>query len=177
MIGTSHSYKTIDTIPNRGKCATKQHYRCALVTCSILFHVTIVIDQENIDRKESLRYRAHQDRQGKYSGLHIICEVDSDESEEDKSETKDDAPKASMVLSQKNECKCLSCGKTLRKSKYKLERERELRVFIAMIKEKPMLLEEWSDDLWISLIESGTVHRDGSITFLFKNGASIHVTQ
>ena len=103
--------------------------------------------------------------------------VDSDESEEDKSETKDDAPKASMVLSQKNECKCLSCGKTLRKSKYKLERERELRVFIAMIKEKPMLLEEWSDDLWISLIESGTVHRDGSITFLFKNGASIHVTQ
>ena len=59
----------------------------------------------------------------------------------------------------------------------KLERERELRVFIAMIKEKPMLLEEWSDDLWISLIESGTVHRDGSITFLFKNGDSIHVTQ
>ena len=24
-----------------------------------------------------------------------------------------------MVISQKNECKCLSCGKTLRKSKYK----------------------------------------------------------
>ena len=59
----------------------------------------------------------------------------------------------------------------------KLERERELRVFIAMIKEKPLILEEWSDDIWISLIESATVHKDGSITFLFKNGASIHVTQ
>ena len=59
----------------------------------------------------------------------------------------------------------------------KLERERELRVFIAMIKEKPMLLEEWNDELWISLVESGTVHKDGSITFLFKNGASIHVAQ
>lgn len=59
----------------------------------------------------------------------------------------------------------------------RLERERELRVFIAVLRKKPLVLDEWSDDIWISLIESGTVHRDGSITFLFKNGASIHISQ
>ena len=59
----------------------------------------------------------------------------------------------------------------------KLERERELRIFISVLKEQPLVLEKWSDDLWVSLVESGTVHKDGSITFLFKNGASIHVAQ
>ena len=62
-----------------------------------------------------------------------------------------------------------------REQESRIERERELRVFIAVLKEKPQVLDEWSDDIWISLIESGTVHRDGSITFLFKNGASIHI--
>ena len=62
-----------------------------------------------------------------------------------------------------------------REQESRIERERELRVFIAVLKEKPQVLDEWSDNIWISLIESGTVHRDGSITFLFKNGASIHI--
>ena len=59
----------------------------------------------------------------------------------------------------------------------KLERERELRIFISVLKKQPLVLEKWSDEIWISFVELGTVHKDGSIAFLFKNGTSINVSQ
>ena len=57
----------------------------------------------------------------------------------------------------------------------KLERERELRIFISVLKEQPMVLEKWSDEIWISLIDIAQVMRDGSVIFTFKNGVSIEV--
>ena len=57
----------------------------------------------------------------------------------------------------------------------KLERERELRIFVAALKEQPLVLGEWSDEIWISLIDVAKVMRDGSVIFTFKNGVSIEV--
>lgn len=57
----------------------------------------------------------------------------------------------------------------------KLERERELRIFISVLKEQPLVLEQWSDDIWISLIETAKVTRGGSIIFTFKNGVSVEI--
>ena len=56
-------------------------------------------------------------------------------------------------------------------------REREIRIFIEQIKDKPLLLEQWDEDLWIAIIESATVYSDGTMKFLFKNGAEITVEQ
>lgn len=57
----------------------------------------------------------------------------------------------------------------------KVNRERELRIFIAELAEKPLVLEEWDEELWVSILETATVYRDNRIVFLFKNGTSIEV--
>lgn len=57
----------------------------------------------------------------------------------------------------------------------RINRERELRIFISELAEKPLVIEEWDEELWVSILESATVHKDGQITFLFKNGTSIEV--
>ena len=55
------------------------------------------------------------------------------------------------------------------------ERDRELRIFIASLKERPLVAEEWNEELWISLLDSATVHKDMKITFAFKNGTTIDI--
>lgn len=57
----------------------------------------------------------------------------------------------------------------------RINRERELRIFISQLSEKPLVIEEWDGELWVSVLETATVHKDGWITFLFKNGTSIEV--
>lgn len=57
----------------------------------------------------------------------------------------------------------------------RINRERELRIFISELAEKPLVIEEWDEELWVSILETATVHKDGQITFLFKNGTSIEV--
>lgn len=57
----------------------------------------------------------------------------------------------------------------------RINRERELRIFISELAEKPLVIEEWDEELWVSILEAATVHKDGRITFLFKNGTSIEV--
>ena len=54
-------------------------------------------------------------------------------------------------------------------------RDRELRIFISELTEKPLVLEEWDEELWVSILETATVQRNGHITFLFKDGTSIEV--
>lgn len=55
------------------------------------------------------------------------------------------------------------------------QRDRELRIFIDSIKEKPLVLETWDEGLWITLLETATVHADNRITFRFKDGTDIEV--
>lgn len=57
----------------------------------------------------------------------------------------------------------------------KIERDKELHLFIEALWERPLVLEVWDEKLWISLIDKATVHADGSIAFKFKNETIIEV--
>ena len=50
------------------------------------------------------------------------------------------------------------------------------RIFIGTIEKQPLVLEHWDEKLWISLLETATVHKDNRITFLFKNGTAIDIS-
>ena len=55
------------------------------------------------------------------------------------------------------------------------DRDRDIRIFIAEIEKQPLVLENWDERLWISLLDSATVHADSRITFRFKDGTEIEV--
>lgn len=57
----------------------------------------------------------------------------------------------------------------------RMQRDRELRIFIGSLEKQPLVLESWDERLWISLLESATVHADNRITFRFKDGTEIEV--
>ena len=57
----------------------------------------------------------------------------------------------------------------------RMQRDRELRIFIEAIEKQPLVLECWDERLWISLLETATVHAGGRITFRFKDGTEIEV--
>jgi site-specific DNA recombinase len=57
----------------------------------------------------------------------------------------------------------------------KQDRDRELRLFIESIKKQPLVLEVWSERLWVGLLEKATVFHDGRMVFQFKNGTEIEV--
>ena len=52
-------------------------------------------------------------------------------------------------------------------------RAHELDLFVDTLAERDLLLETWDDQLWLTLVEKGTVLPDGSINFLFKDGTEI----
>ena len=56
-----------------------------------------------------------------------------------------------------------------------VKRDRELRIFIGTIEKQPLVLETWDEGLWLTLLETATVHKDNRITFRFKNGRDIEV--
>ena len=57
----------------------------------------------------------------------------------------------------------------------RVQRDRELRIFIESLKRQPLIVEAWDETLWLSLLDTATVYGDGSIIFLFKNGTEINV--
>ena len=52
---------------------------------------------------------------------------------------------------------------------------RNFLIFIDQLEKAPASLEEWDSQVWSLLLEKGTVNRDGSITFEFRNGKEIKV--
>ena len=70
-------------------------------------------------------------------------------------------------------------SKALQKSteerQHKLERDRQLRIFVGTLREQPLVVSEWNAELWITLLDTATVYHDGRIVFLFKNGTTIEV--
>ena len=52
---------------------------------------------------------------------------------------------------------------------------RQIAAFIDQLEKAPASLEEWDSQVWSLLLEKGTVNRDGSITFEFRNGKEINV--
>ena len=47
--------------------------------------------------------------------------------------------------------------------------------FISYLEDAPLELPEWSDKLWLVVCEKGTIHKDGTIAFEFKEGSVIRV--
>lgn len=52
-------------------------------------------------------------------------------------------------------------------------KSKELKAFIAILKQQPLTVSEWDERLWITLLDTAVVHRDGKIVFHFKSGAEI----
>lgn len=55
----------------------------------------------------------------------------------------------------------------------KHNQDREIRLFIEELKKQPLVLEEWDERLWITIVDRATVFRDGRIAFRFKSGIEI----
>ena len=52
-------------------------------------------------------------------------------------------------------------------------KSKELGAFIAMLKKQPLVVTEWDERLWITLLDTATVQRDGRIVFRFKSETEI----
>lgn len=57
----------------------------------------------------------------------------------------------------------------------RLRKSKELQAFITMLKKQPLVVSEWDERLWITLLDTATVQRDGEIVFRFKCGRIIEI--
>ena len=55
----------------------------------------------------------------------------------------------------------------------RVRKNKELKAFISMLKKQPLTVPEWNERLWITLLDTATVQRDGRIVFRFKSGREI----
>lgn len=55
------------------------------------------------------------------------------------------------------------------------QKDKSIGLLMRALKKQPVVLDEWDDTIWIVMVENATVHRDGSITFRFYNGAEVKV--
>ncbi|MCK9557710.1 MAG: hypothetical protein M0R50_06680 [Candidatus Cloacimonetes bacterium] len=54
-----------------------------------------------------------------------------------------------------------------------MRKSKEIRTFVTTLKKQPMTVPEWNERLWINLLDTATVQRDGRIVFRFKSGKEI----
>lgn len=59
----------------------------------------------------------------------------------------------------------------------RIQRDRDLRIFIGSLSNQPLILDTWDERLWIALLDSATIHTDGHISFRFKDGTEIEVIE
>ena len=55
----------------------------------------------------------------------------------------------------------------------KKDRQKNLEAIVTKMEELDTVLLEWSDEIWLMLIEEAVVHESGTLTFKFKNGYNI----
>ena len=55
----------------------------------------------------------------------------------------------------------------------RIRKSKELKAFIKTLKQQPLVIAEWSERLWITLLNTATVNKDGTIVFRFKSGEKI----
>ncbi|MBP6492194.1 MAG: hypothetical protein KA282_04395, partial [Clostridia bacterium] len=55
----------------------------------------------------------------------------------------------------------------------RMRKSKELKAFIAMLKKQPLVVTEWNERIWITLLDTATVQRNGRIVFRFKSGREI----
>ena len=52
----------------------------------------------------------------------------------------------------------------------RVRKSKELKAFTKTLKQQPLVVAEWNERLWITLLDTATVQRDGGIVFRFKSG-------
>ena len=55
----------------------------------------------------------------------------------------------------------------------KKARQKNLEAIVAKMDELDTVLLDWSDEIWLMLIEEAVAHENGTLTFKFKNGYNI----
>ena len=55
----------------------------------------------------------------------------------------------------------------------KKARQKNLEAIVSKMDELDTVLLEWSDEIWLMLIEEAVAHENGTLTFKFKNGYNI----
>ena len=57
----------------------------------------------------------------------------------------------------------------------KVQQDKQMALFIRTLKKQLDRMENWDDTIWTVMVEKAIVHKDGSMTFIFYNGAKINV--
>ncbi|HHX68918.1 MAG TPA: hypothetical protein GX708_12805, partial [Gallicola sp.] len=65
--------------------------------------------------------------------------------------------------------------KTLEKRAYKQAQEIKMKAYLEEIKKADNYLPEWSNDVWMIMVEKATVNRDKTITFRFTSGTEVTI--
>ena len=55
----------------------------------------------------------------------------------------------------------------------KKARQKNLEAIVAKMEELDTVFLEWSDEIWLMLIEEVVTHENGTLTFKFKNGYNV----
>jgi site-specific DNA recombinase len=55
----------------------------------------------------------------------------------------------------------------------RIRKNKELKAFTKTLKQQPLVVDEWNVRIWITLLDTATVQRDGRIVFCFKSGVEI----
>lgn len=55
------------------------------------------------------------------------------------------------------------------------QKDKAMALYIRNLKKQPIVLREWSDTIWTVMVEKAVVHRNGEVTFVFKNGTEMKV--
>ena len=55
------------------------------------------------------------------------------------------------------------------------QQDKAMALFIRTLKKQPEVMTDWDDTIWTVMVEKAVIHRDGTISFVFYNGAEITV--
>lgn len=91
------------------------------------------------------------------------------------SDTQTDYLKIYDELCAKHKIEEIRYNELLKEKDYRITQAKAMKVFISTIEDKPEILDEWNEQLWFLLVEKAVVHRDKSITFVFKNQKEITI--
>lgn len=90
-------------------------------------------------------------------------------------QSQDDYAKKYNRLVKRNEKATARLKVVTEERESRMQRDRELRIFIGSIEKQPLILNAWDERLWIGLLDTAAVNSNNSITFRFKNGTEITI--
>ena len=65
--------------------------------------------------------------------------------------------------------------KAVKEKAYKDRQGAKMRAYLEAMKQADDYLEEWSEEVWVLMIETATVYKDKAIAFKFMNGKEITI--